>query len=163
MYGAEKNIKTNRHPIIPNHYFSYVSSECQLLFDSGYYFGCIALCQSVAEALARFMYEKWTGKQPADYFKDNISKMEGVQPDVRNLLKDIYGGQQRNDFHHLNKTVPTEYTELKNIATKKIALLNEVESKIFEYDFTEKGLNPKYPKYWESVNSSANVFLRFQH
>ena len=159
----QQNRIKDRHPIIPNHYFAYVSSECQLLFESGYYYGCIALCQSVAEALARFMYEKWTGNPPADKFGANIHKMEDVQPDVRNLLKDIYGGQQRQDFHHLNKTVPTEYEELRKIATNKIDLLNQVESKVFEYELTGKGLKYKYPQYWEGTIGSGNVFLRFRH
>jgi hypothetical protein len=152
----------NRHPIIPNHYFSYVSSECQLSFKDGYYYGCIALCQSVAEALARFMYEKWTGNPPARNFKGNIRKIKdaGVQPDVSNLLEDIYGGQQRNDFHHLNKTVPVEYEKLRRIATEKIDLLNRVESQVFEYEITERGLKYKYPKYWETTNDLYNTFLR---
>jgi len=158
-------METNRHPIIPNHYFSYVSSECQLLFEGGYYYGCIALCQCVAEALARFMYEKWTRKPPADKFGANIHKMEaeGVEPDVRNLLEDIYGGQQRNDFHHLNKTVPIEYEKLRSIATDKIDLLNRVESQVFEFEITERGLRYKYPQYWEDTNGSGNVFLRIHH
>lgn len=155
-------METERHPIIPNHYFSYVSSECQLLFSSGYYYGCIALCQSVAEALARFMYEKWTGNPPAEKFGANIHKIRNadVQPDVSNLLENIYGGQQRQDFHHLNKTVPTEYEQLRSIATKKIDLLNKVESQVFEYEITEKGLKVKYPKYWESTNGFYNTYLR---
>jgi len=158
-------METTRHPIIPNHYFSYVSSECQLLFESGHYYGCIALCQSVAEALARFMYEKWTGEPPADKFRANIHKMEGagVQPDVRNLLEDIYGGQQRQDFHHLNKTVPIEYEKLRSIATDKIDLLNRVESQVFECEFTESGLKVKYPKYWDRTNGLYGVYLRIRH
>ncbi len=157
-------MKTTRQPIIPNHYFSYVSSECQLLFESGYYYGCIALCQTVAEALARFMYEKWTGNQPSSKFEVNIRKIktESVQPDVSELLANIHGGQQRHDFHHLNKTVPIEYKELQNIATDKINLLNRVESEVFKSEFTEKGMKFKYPKYWETT-SADNVFLRISH
>jgi len=155
-------METKRHPIIANHYFSYVSSECQLLFENGYYYGCIALCQSVAEALARFMYEKWTGNPPAEKFGANIHKIKNadVQPDVSNLLEDIYGGQQRQDFHHLNKTVPTEYEQLRSIATEKIDLLNKVESQVFEYEITERGLKVKYQKYWESTDGFYNTYLR---
>ena len=133
-----------------------------MLFEGGYYYRCITLCQSVAEALARFMYEKWAGKSPAKYFEPNIHKIKdaGVQPDVSNHLENIYGGQQRNDFHHLNKSVPTEYEKLRSIATDKIDLLNRVESQVFEYESTERGLKFKYPQYWENTNSSGNVFLR---
>jgi len=158
-------METNRHPIIPNHYFSYASSECQLLFMDGYYYGCIAVCQSVAEALARFMYEKWTGKSPSRNFETNIHKIKeaGVQPDVSNLLVDIYGGHQRHDFHHLNKTVPTEYERLRSIATDKIDLLNRVESQVFECEFTESGLKVKYPKYWDRTKGLYGIYLRIRH
>lgn len=157
-------METKRHPIIPNHYFAYVSSECQLLFENGYYYGCIALCQSVAEALARFIYEKWTGKPPAEKFGANIHKIENenVQPDVSNMLEDIYGGQQRQDFHHLNKTIPTEYEQLRTIATEKINLLNKVESQVFEFKVIKGRLNVKYPQYWEITNGLYNTYLRFE-
>lgn len=147
------------HPIIPNHYFAYVSSECQLLFKDGYYYGCISLCQSVAEALARFMYEKWTGNPPVESFGANINKIKSnnVKPDVSNLLNDIY--KDRRDFHHLNKTVPIEYAKLKEIAKEKIDLLNRVESEIFKFENTKTGMKFRYPKYWETT-SENNVYLR---
>lgn len=155
-------MENQRHPIIANHYFSPVSSECQLLFDNGYYYGCISLCQSVAEALARFMYEKWTGNPPTEKFGANIHKIKNadVQPDVSNLLEDIYGGQQRQDFHHLNRNIPTDQEELRNIATGKINVLNKAESQIFKYEIIEGGLRPKYELYWEKKNGAYNAFLR---
>jgi hypothetical protein len=157
-------MKKYGHPIIPNHYFSYVSSECQLLFKDGYYFGCIALCQSIAEALARFIYEKSTGNSATNNtFGANIHKIKNVQPDVGDLLNEIYGGQQRQDFHHLNETVPTDYEILRSIATNKIDLLNKVESQIFEYEDIGKEMKFKYPQYWENTIESGNLFLRICH
>ena len=153
---------TYGQPIIPNHHFSYALAESQLLFKDGHYFGCIALCQSVAEALARFMYEKWTGKRPSGNFETNIHRIKSanVQPDVGSMLTSIYGGHQRHDFHHLNKTVLTEIGKLKTIATEKIDLLNKVESLIFENEYTELGLKPKYPKYWPLVEGGYEVFIK---
>jgi len=155
-------MENQRHPIIANHYFSPVSSECQLLFANGHYYGCISLCQSVAEALARFMYETWTKNEPEEYFFGNIKKMKEfkVKPDVTELLIKIYGGQQRHDFHHLNRNIPTDREELRNIATGKIKLLNKAESHIFEYEIIEGGLRPKYELYWEKKGGAYNAFLR---
>lgn len=153
-------------PIIAYQYFSYVSSECQLLFNDGHYYGCIALCQSLAEAYARFMCEKWITNSSSKNFKSNIQKIrrEGIQPDVSHLLKDMYGEQQqRNDFHHLNDTVPMEYEELRSIATDKINLLNNIESQIFECENTKEGLKVKYPKYWDFTDRPYNAFIRIQH
>jgi hypothetical protein len=156
-------MESNKHPIIANHYFSYVSSECQSLFENGYYYGCISLCQSVAEALARFLYERWTGKDPAKTFGANIQKINSakVLPEVGKLLEDIYGGQQRQDFHHLNKAVPTDYEQLRAIATEKIKLLNKAESQIFEYKYGNNGgLIVTYEVYWNKEDGKYGVFLR---
>lgn len=155
----------NKHPIIPDHYFSYVSSECHELFETGKYYGCITLSQSLAEAYARFIYEKWTGKLPAEKFGANIHKIKGtnVQPDVSNLLEELYGGTQRNDFHHLNKTVPKEYEKLKSIATYQIEVLNRVESQIFAFEYTDGGgIRAKYEQYWEQKNGQYQVNLRLE-
>jgi hypothetical protein len=151
-------------PMIPNHYFSHACAECQLLFESRNYFACIAQCQTVAEALARFIYERGTGLRPSGDFKTNIDRIKGahVQPDVSNLLDDLYGDErQRHDFHHLNKPVPTKYEELQSIATNKIDLLKKIEYQVFDYEMTGNGLKFKYPKYWENTIGTDNAFLKF--
>ncbi len=155
-------MESKRHPIIANHHFSLVSSECQLLFDDRYYFGCIALSQSVAEALARFMYEKWTKNKPEETFYGNIKQMRKyeVKPDVTKLLIEIHGGQQRNDFHHLNKNVPTDYKQLQSIATGKIDALNKSESQIFDYEEIDGRLKPKYEQYWIKKAGCYSTYLR---
>ena len=108
------------------------------------------------------MYEKWTGNPPAEKFGANIHKIKNadVQPDVSNLLEDIYGGQQRQDFHHLNKTVPTEYEQLRSIATEKINALNKAESQIFKYNIIDGGLRTEYELYWEKKDGRYDTFLR---
>jgi hypothetical protein len=157
-------MKSQKHPIIGNHYFSQASTECQETFKYHCYFACISLCQSVAEAYARFLYEKWTDNEPAEKFGANIHKLEraNVMPSVGSLLKRIYGDQQRQDFHHLNKSVPTDFQELKKIATEKIELLNEVESKVWEYKDVDGVIVPKYRKYWIEQDGTNNVYLRFE-
>ncbi len=85
---------------------------------------------------------------------------EGVQPDVSKFLRDIYGDQQRQDFHHLNKEVPTDYEQLKTIATEKIDLLNKVESLIWKNEHTENGMKVEYQQYWEIENGYYKTYLR---
>ena len=116
----------------------------------------------MAEAYARFLYEKWTRKKPRKNFESNIReiKKENIQPDVSSILEDIYGGKQRHDFHHLNKTVPTEYEQLRSIATEKINALNKAESQIFKYDIIDGGLRTEYELYWEKKDGRYDTFLR---
>lgn len=158
-------METNKQPIIPNHYFAQASSECQTVFENKCYFATISLCQSLAEAYARFMYEAWSGKKPDDKFYGNIKKMRAikVQPDVADLLNSMYGGQQRHDFHHLNPTVPTEYQKLQSIATEKINTLNRFESQVFEQKYVNGMLWQKYPQYWKTPKGQPNVFLRIDN
>ncbi|MFC1899979.1 hypothetical protein ACFLYN_00115 [Chloroflexota bacterium] len=144
-------MESNKQPIIANQYFSYVSAECQRLFDNEYYYGCIALSQSLAEAYARFMYEQYANEKPEKWFYENITKHREyeVKPDVTELLTELY--EQRNTFHHLKPDVPREFVKLKSIATKKIELLNKVETQVFEIiDLTPGNMKFKYPKYWET-------------
>jgi hypothetical protein len=153
-----------KHPIIADHYFSSVSSECQDLFKNGFYYACIALSQSVAEAIARFICER-SGWNPKDDFHENIRYImrRKIEPRVSRDLLVVWGrGSQRNDFHHLNKKVPNERKKLKTIAQEKITALNRVETKIFEYKIINGALKLKYPKYWDTSNDKASVFLRLE-
>ncbi len=137
----------HRQTIIGNHYFAQASAECQLTFEYECYFACIVLCQSVAEGYAKFLYEKYTQKASTHEFSANIKKMiaDGVVPDVTGLLRRIWGvGNERNDFHHLNKEIPTDYEQLREIATEKIGLLNNVESEVFCFEFKGNGINVRY-------------------
>ena len=154
-------MSSNEHPIIPNHYFAYPSTECHALFRGGHYFGCIALCQSLAEAYARFIYERWTKQTASNDFNKNIRNVRksSVMPDISNLLEQMYG-DNRNDFHHLNPNIPQKREQLEAIAIEKISLLDRCESQLFEYDTNDKAaLIPKYPMYWETTEAE-NIYLR---
>lgn len=152
-------LKIQHQGIIPNEYFAQASSECQECFQAGYYFACITLCQAVAEALARFMCEK-SGWKPSVNFERNIAILskERIEPFVTGYLVQARG-KDRNDFHHLNKSVPTDFEELRLRAGKKIAAINQAELQIFEHTMVG-GLKPKYEKYWEMEEGRYPVYLR---
>ena len=157
-------MNSEKQPIIGDHYFSQASAECQLTFEHGCYFACISLCQSLAEAYSRFLYEKWTTNDAPESFGARIHKIElaKVMPEVSKLLTCIYGEKQRQDFHHLNKSVPTDYQELKTMATEKIKLLNKIETQVWECYNTREGLDVKYPQYWTKKNGFWQTYLRFE-
>ena len=145
--------------IIANGYFAQASSETQECYQAGYYFACITLCQSVAEALARFMCEK-SGLNPSNNFQTNIAIL--VRERIESFVTDYLvkaRGKDRNDFHHLNKNVPTEYEELKTRAETIIEALNQAELQIFEHT-SVNGIKPKYEKYWVMKDGLYEVYLR---
>ena len=70
--------------------------------------------------------------------------------------------EKENDFHHLNKEVPTEGVKLEQRAEECVRDLYEIESEIFGYDISLQGtVNPRRPQYWPKVGANMmQVFLR---
>jgi hypothetical protein len=146
--------------LTPNTHFAFVSSECISLYRDGYYFACISLCQAVAEAIVRLMCQK-NNLNPSKHFEQNIRDLKTriIQPDCNTFFKEIWKG--RNDYHHINPSIPTEEDELRGIAKNKIITLHNIEAKVFEFKFGNGAIIPKYPKYWDlSEKGTSNVFLR---
>ena len=148
--------------VTPNEHFASVSAECILLYRDGYFFACIALCQAVAEAIVRLLCIK-SGFKAYKVFEKNIDTLRRrkVKPNCSELLEEIWA--QRDDYHHLNPTVPTERSNLQDTAKRKIVALHNVESKVFEFELVGGAIKPKYPKYWpETRGGLLNIFLRFE-
>jgi hypothetical protein len=66
--------------------------------------------------------------------------------------------KDRDDYHHLNDTVESDYQKLKKLAKEKLKLLNKIEKDIFDFTIN-KGVCTahKNPKYWTTGNQ---VYLR---
>ena len=149
--------------IVPATHFASVSSECIHLYRDGYFLACIALCQSVAEAIVRLMCNRNCFNSVADDFLKNIGllKRRNIEPDCDDMFRDIWTG--RNDYHHLNNSIPGERQKLQAIALSKLRLLNGIDAKVFAFEWAESGgISPKYSKYWDVQNGKVPVYLRFE-
>ncbi len=136
--------------ITPNTHFASISAECIRLYRDGYYLACIALSQALAEALVRFMCDRSQFASISKHFEENVEKLRKrrIKPDCSKMLMEIWEG--RDDYHHLEPTIPADRIKLQEIAKGKIILFHKVEAEVFAY-----------PKYWDIANGSANAFLRF--
>jgi hypothetical protein len=154
----------NFSQLTPNTHFAFVSVECINLYRDGYFLACIALCQAVAEAIVRLMCQRSKFSSISNDYEKNIENLNkrGIQPDCDELFKGIW--KDRNNYHHLNPTIPTEKSKLQDIAKNKILTLHKIESRVFEFAWTKDGaISPRYPKYWDSnENGLLNVYLRFE-
>lgn len=154
----------NFSQLTPNTHFAFVSVECINLYRDGYFLACIALCQAVAEAIVRLMCQRSEFSSISNDYEKNVENLHkrGIQPDCNELFKGIW--KDRNNYHHLNPTVPTEKNKLKDIAKEKILALHKIESRVFKFAWTNDGaISPRYPKYWDSnENGLLNVYLRFE-
>jgi len=172
------------HKIIPHVWFDFASTECHDLFRDGHYYGCICLSQSVAEGLAKFILERHkckVGKQgrPIESCKKPatsrglIKMLKGLKGGVRNgspmaalsskCLEafDRLEGGDRDDFHHLNRSVTSDRVKLEKRAEECVRALYDIESELFEFSVSEGGaLIPHQPLYWPDAGKYARVFLR---
>jgi len=150
--------------VTPNAHFASVSAECILLYRDGHFLACIALCQAVAEAIARLMCERSTfGASISKDYEKNVENLEKrkIQPNCSELFKEIW--EDRNNYHHLNPEIPTERSKLQDIAKSKIITLHKIESKVFDFTWTKDGaISPRHPRYWDFKDGFLNVFLRFE-
>lgn len=163
---AEKVARWQRvkmHQFIPYEFFSSASSECRDMFVDEHYYGCISVVQAVAEGLSRFVAEKNSMKPPGD-FGERIALLErrGL---ISNKLADAFRqthGNDRNDFHHLNKKVPQDRRKLEARAKECLSALYEIESDIFGYTFSDGSIVYNQPKYWppQNADGTVTVFVR---
>ncbi len=159
----ERYLKVKPHGIVPSTQFAPVSAECTLLFRDGHYYGCIALAQAVAEAIARFLCQKNSWK-PEKNFENNIEKLykrNFISTELRDEFLKIW--KNRDDYHHLKQNIEIERTKLEKISYEKMALLKEIESEIFKFSVKNGKLIPENKKYWElQEDGTIPVFLKLE-
>jgi hypothetical protein len=157
---ARRYLQVKPHSVIPATHFAAVSAEVTLLFRDGHYYGCIALAQEVAEALVRFMCERNSFK-PVKEFEKNVGKLY-TRNFINNELKSAFLRiwEKRDDYHHLNSTIEKDRQKLEGLALEKARLLNEIESKVFNFTIFDGCLNPTNPRYWDINGDYTQGFLR---
>ena len=161
---AQRFLKVKPHIIVPYTPFAPVSAECISLFQDGHFYGCIALTQSVAEAIARFLCQK-NSWEPDKAFEKNIKKLSArkfISVGIKDNFLKIW--KKRDDYHHLNPNIETDRFELERMAYEKILLLNQIESEIFKFSRSEEGnLIPDNKKYWDiNKDGTVPVFLKIE-
>jgi hypothetical protein len=160
---TERYLKVKPHGIIPCTRFAPASAECTLLFRDGYFYGCIALTQAVAEAVARFLCQKNSCKTEKK-FENNVDKLHTrnfISKKIKDAFLKIW--DKRDDYHHLNSGVATDRKTLEEIAYEKILLLKEIEVEIYKFSIGPDGKLIPANKYWDlQKNGTIPVFLKLE-
>ncbi len=149
--------------IIPMYWFSSAVSQSHQLFIQGNFYAVITTSQAYIEALGKFLCEKNILKAAKnDAVKDweFLFKKNIIHSDTLKAARSIYTG--RNDFHHMNKFVETNYQKLSEIALDCLNNICTIETDVFAYEFDNGKLIPRTPKYWPHLDGSnqASVFIR---
>ena len=106
-----------------NQPFAPVSMECAKLYRDEHFYGCISLSQAVAEAVVNYLCRRYSWK-PAKSFEvnvQNLSKRTKLPAELFKHLLMIW--ERRDDFHHLNPSIPTDRRALATLAREKARLL----------------------------------------
>ena len=118
--------------------------------------------EAYIEALSKFLAEQHHVPVCKDVAK-RCRRLEGtgVLSDV-SLSSALAVLEHRNDFHHLNKTVPADYSSLEAQAEACINHLHTIESEVFAYSISSPGqLAFAKPEYWPDVGEGmTRVQLR---
>lgn len=163
-YRYTRALRTRVHRMIPPEWFAPASTECREMFTDDHFYGCITVPQAVGEALAtKFLVEHHSGvSRNRDETWAEAFQRTGVITDscCRAFLR--IRGTDRDDFHHLNKQVPTDYEKLEKRAEECVRDLYDIESEIFGYDISDGGkVIPRRPQYWKFGTGIVPVFLRY--
>ena len=141
---VQRHIRAKVHGIIPLHFFFAASAECKDMYVAGSFYGCITLCQSVAEGLSKFLAEK-NLVHVKKGFTCRISRLRSARV-ISGTAVDAFNtvhGEDRNDFHHLNKEIERDYRKLEERALECLDALFTVESEVFPYDTPDGRVQPK--------------------
>ncbi len=163
-YRYARALRTRVHNMIPPEWFAPASTECREMFTDGHFYGCICVAQAVGQTLAtKFLMEHHPeAKQRAgDTCAEKLYRAGVITKDCYGAFSRIWG-TDRNDFHHLNKGVPTDYEKLERRAEECVRDLYDIESEIFGYDISNEGkIVPRHPQYWKFGTGMVPVFLRY--
>ena len=159
---VQRHIRAKVYGIIPLDFFSAASAECKNMYVAGSFYGCITLCQSVAEGLSKFLAEK-NDIPVKKVFTDRIGRLsnDGVISDTAADAFNAVHGKDRNDFHHLNKDIEQDNQKLDERALECLDALFTVESEVFACDMPDGRIQPKNEKYWPSGGKGTlKVYVR---
>ena len=151
-YRLTRASRVQLQKIIPANWFATAASECAGMYIAGFFYGAISIAQAYIEALSRFLVEHHhTRIQSAPLERCRYLYREGLLSEQA-LKAALAIMSDRNDFHHLNKSVEQEYEKLEARAADCINQLHIIESEVFAYSFgPEPGkISFQNPDYWPS-------------
>ncbi len=136
--------------IFPDKHFSHCILEIQDAYVCGHYFSVIGGCQALIEAMMRDLTKSIGGKWK-DNFLGKVDELENRMNNIPKTLfeqaKSIYGN--RDDFDHLNPSVPLEHQKLEDMAREKIKLLLGCMNILYPFK-TENGSLIPQSKLWHT-------------
>lgn len=151
------------HNLIPAHWFAGAASECQRMYVAGYFYGAISAAQASVEALSLFLRDlcKIRGApKDAEVRWQKLHRAKIVSDEVLAAALSVLS--DRNDYHHLNRSVEQDFSSLELRAEECMNHLHTIEAEIFAFSVTVPGqITPQHPDRWPDAGDGlSRVFLR---
>lgn len=148
---ADRFLQVQGAVLVPDRPFAAPSMECVEQFRDGHYFGCIALTQTLVEAVIRHVWQIKLKKKPNqegsfEKYLAALHKKKIVSDEWKSTLEQMWS--ERHSFHHLRPTIESDQRKLVETARKTLLLLNELEQEFFGFDVKEGIIVPNHPEYW---------------
>lgn len=158
----ERASRVKLQHFIPEHWFAAAASESVSMFIDGYFYGAISVAQAYIEALSRFLAEHHSVPVRKDVEERCRRLNDSGVITIAALNAAVAIMRHRNDFHHLNKSVPADYSTLQTRAEDCINNLYTIETEIFAYSLHQPGqLVFHRPEYWPDAGvGMTSVRLR---
>jgi hypothetical protein len=163
-WKVDRTLRAKVHLMVPLNYISLPLGECSDMYIDGYFNGCITLCQSVAEGLAKFLKSKRKVKGGRGHASivDKLEKAGVVSASCAAAFQLIHG-TDRNDFHHLNENVEQDYFKLEERAEACVNALYVIQAEIFAIAEVIEGVPRfKHPEYWRGCGTGNEVAVFIQ-
>jgi hypothetical protein len=114
--------------------FAAASAECAEQFRDGHYFGCIALTQTLLEAVVQHIWQMNIKKKPHrnggfGQKLDALHKQKLISGAMKIELQHMWADRQ--SFHHFRNSIASDQQKLEETARKYLKLLRELEEVVF--------------------------------
>ena len=158
----DRHLESKPHGIAPAHHFSYPSHECADDYRDGRFFSSVSLSQALVEGITRFACVRNKLKPGKDVEKRirlliKAGLVTGPCGEAMQRVRD----SQRNDFHHMNPSVTTDLSILKQMAKNNLADLAAIEGELFAFSLAEGRISAVHPQYWDpKPDGTLPVYLR---
>jgi hypothetical protein len=148
---ASRFLQVRDTVIVPNRPFAASSIECAEQFRDGHYFGCIALAQSVLEAVILHVWQIALKRKPnhEDTFDKNIDalhKKKVISDKWKAKLEQMWAN--RHSFHDLRPSAKSDQQRIEEMARNLLMLLSDLEREFFGFTSREGIVVPDHPEYW---------------
>jgi hypothetical protein len=157
---ADRLFKVREITLVPDNPFATTSAECAHQFQTGQFYGCIALTQAVIEALAHHVWQVKLNKKSSQdshfvAILATLHKKGFIKEEWKTRLDQMW--LNRHKFHLFLASVEADQWVLEGMARDHLQLLCALEEEFFGSAKVAGGVVPNHPEFWKIEEKEAQL------